>query len=186
MRSDKMRPDKKKRALGGMMLGSATHPHTPPLPHGAHGAHAAHSPAAAGGAPLETCRVAPYLTSLPALAPALPSLRLTTPSTTASAAAASAAAAASVASAAYERLSFPPFSAFDPALLAHQYAAAAAALGSGPGGLYQYPLGLANGLAALAAVHQDRLQSKNSSIADLRLKAKKHAEALGLGREKAV
>lgn len=68
-----------------------------------------------------------------------------------------------------------------------QYAAAAAAaLGSAPGGLYQYPLGLANGLAALAAVHQDRLQSKNSSIADLRLKAKKHAEALGLGREKAV
>lgn len=35
----------------------------------------------------------------------------------------------------------------------------------------QYPLNL----AALAAVH-----NKNSSIADLRLKAKKHAEALGL------
>lgn len=77
--------------------------------------------------------------------------------------------------------------------LCPQYAAAAAALGSAPGGLFsphQYPLGLANGLAnglaALAAVHQDRLQSKNSSIADLRLKAKKHAEALGLGREKAV
>lgn len=41
-------------------------------------------------------------------------------------------------------------------------------------------------VSPLAAVHQDRLQSKNSSIADLRLKAKKHAEALGLGREKAV
>lgn len=35
----------------------------------------------------------------------------------------------------------------------------------------QYPLNL----AALAAAH-----NKNSSIADLRLKAKKHAEALGL------
>lgn len=38
----------------------------------------------------------------------------------------------------------------------------------------QYPLGF----AALAAAH------KNSSIADLRLKARKHAEALGLAREK--
>lgn len=37
--------------------------------------------------------------------------------------------------------------------------------------LPQYPLSL----AALAAAH-----NKNSSIADLRLKAKKHAEALGL------
>lgn len=35
----------------------------------------------------------------------------------------------------------------------------------------QYPLSL----AALAAAH-----NKNSSIADLRLKAKKHAEALGI------
>ncbi len=39
------------------------------------------------------------------------------------------------------------------------------------------------GLATLAALHQDRLlASKNSSIADLRLKAKKHAEALLLER----
>lgn len=38
-------------------------------------------------------------------------------------------------------------------------------------------------LATLAALHQDRLlASKNSSIADLRLKAKKHAEALLLER----
>jgi short stature homeobox protein len=68
-----------------------------------------------------------------------------------------------------------------------QYAAAAAAMSSSSSPLVfchpQYPLGL----AALAAVHQDRLHSKNSSIADLRLKAKKHAEALGLTtREKAV
>lgn len=39
------------------------------------------------------------------------------------------------------------------------------------------------GLATLAAIHQDRLlASKNSSIADLRLKAKRHAEALLLER----
>jgi len=61
-----------------------------------------------------------------------------------------------------------------------QYAAAAAAMSSSSSPLVfchpQYPLGL----AALAAVHQDRLHSKNSSIADLRLKAKKHTEALGL------
>ncbi|XP_068083485.1 short stature homeobox protein 2-like [Anabrus simplex] len=104
--------------------------------------------------PLEPCRVAPYVN--------VPSLRL--PS-------------------AYDRLPFPAFSAFDPALLsaAHQYAAAAAAMQSGVFCHPQYPLGL----AALAAVHQDRLHSKNSSIADLRLKAKKHAEALGLAaREK--
>jgi short stature homeobox protein len=68
-----------------------------------------------------------------------------------------------------------------------QYAAAAAAMTSNSSPLVfchpQYPLGL----AALAAVHHDRLQSKNSSIADLRLKAKKHAEALGLTtREKTV
>ncbi|XP_054279108.1 short stature homeobox protein 2-like [Macrosteles quadrilineatus] len=84
-------------------------------------------------------------------------------------------------------LPFPPpatFSAFDPALLtaAHQYAAAAAALaapGTSPLLLChpQYSL-------ALAALHNDRLHSKNSSIADLRLKAKKHAEALELGRDK--
>ncbi|PSN43078.1 Short stature homeobox protein 2 [Blattella germanica] len=117
-----------------------------------------HSPPIA--TPLEPCRVAPYVN--------VPSLRLPT---------------------AYDRLPFPAFSAFDPALLtaAHQYAAAAAAMSSSSSPLVfchpQYPLGL----AALAAVHQDRLHSKNSSIADLRLKAKKHAEALGLTtREKTV
>ncbi|XP_049762383.1 short stature homeobox protein 2-like [Schistocerca cancellata] len=63
--------------------------------------------------------------------------------------------------------------AVDPTLL-HQYAVAAMyqAAPAGP-----YPLGLQ---AALAAVHRDRLQHKNHSIADLRLKARKHAEALGL------
>jgi len=38
-------------------------------------------------------------------------------------------------------------------------------------------------LAALAALHQDRLLTKNSSIADLRLKAKKHAEAISRDQE---
>lgn len=64
-----------------------------------------------------------------------------------------------------------------------QYAAAAVAVGGNTAAaaaasiLYhpQYPLEI----AALAVAH------KNSSIADLRLKAKKHAEALGLSpREK--
>lgn len=38
-------------------------------------------------------------------------------------------------------------------------------------------------LAALAALHQDRLLTKSSSIADLRLKAKKHAEAISRDQE---
>jgi short stature homeobox protein len=54
-----------------------------------------------------------------------------------------------------------------------QYAAAISGgnVGNGLFTIPQYPLGL----AALAVAH-----NKNSSIADLRLKAKKHAEALGL------
>ncbi|KAK9497164.1 hypothetical protein O3M35_004532 [Rhynocoris fuscipes] len=75
-------------------------------------------------------------------------------------------------------------SAFDPALItaAHQVylflsASAGAASGSPMLLCPQY------GLAALAALHHDRLLTKNSSIADLRLKAKRHAEALGLNRE---
>ncbi|XP_065332962.1 short stature homeobox protein 2-like [Cloeon dipterum] len=50
----------------------------------------------------------------------------------------------------------------------------------------QYPLGLQAALAAAAAQHERLLLSKNSSIADLRLKAKKHAEALGLPQERAA
>ncbi|XP_014289517.1 uncharacterized protein [Halyomorpha halys] len=85
------------------------------------------------------------------------------------------------------RLPFPPhagtFSAFDPAFIsaAHQYAAAAAALGPRASSLLFCP---EYGLAALAALHHERLLTKNSSIADLRLKAKKHAEALELIRQK--
>ncbi|KAF4521803.1 hypothetical protein B566_EDAN011388 [Ephemera danica] len=51
----------------------------------------------------------------------------------------------------------------------------------------QYPLGLQAALAAAAAAaaqHERLLLCKNSSIADLRLKAKKHAEALGLHEER--
>ncbi|XP_017785965.1 PREDICTED: short stature homeobox protein-like [Nicrophorus vespilloides] len=113
--------------------------------------------------PLEPCRVVPYMS--------VPALRgLSLPSS-------------AVALSAYDRLTlgtFPqpatPFSAFDSAFIsaAHQYAAAAVSVGSGSAASIlchpQYPLGF----AALAAAH------KNSSIADLRLKARKHAEALGL------
>ncbi|EDW28368.1 GL18987 [Drosophila persimilis] len=64
------------------------------------------------------------------------------------------------------------FSAFDPALIsvaAHQYAAAITN-GSGLFSVPQYSINL----AAFAAAH-----SKRSSIADLRMKAKKHSESLG-------
>ncbi|XP_037821029.1 pituitary homeobox 1 [Lucilia sericata] len=67
-------------------------------------------------------------------------------------------------------------SAFDPAILtatAHKYAAVMGNVNT-PTNIFtitQYPLNL----AAIAAA-----QSKNSSIADLRMKAKRHAESLGL------
>nr|XP_053640335.1 short stature homeobox protein 2-like [Cherax quadricarinatus] len=94
----------------------------------------------------------------------------------------------------YDRLPALPALSLDPALLsaAHQYAAAAVSLSAGMTGvsssssnpltspplLYYphptYPLAL----SALAAA--ERVSSKNSSIAELRLKARKHAEARGL------
>ncbi|KAJ3639728.1 hypothetical protein Zmor_003069 [Zophobas morio] len=125
-----------------------------------------HSPSTS--TPLEPCRVVPYMN-----VPALRGLTLTP---------------GSVALSNYDRLSSATFSqpgtafsAFDPAFItaAHQYAAAAVAVGGGPASILchpQYPLGF----AALAAAH------KNSSIADLRLKARKHAEALGLTSEKST
>ncbi|KAG4072812.1 hypothetical protein HA402_009635 [Bradysia odoriphaga] len=104
--------------------------------------------------PLEPCRVAPYVN--------LPSMRGTTVGTTSS-------------SSSSQHFSSASFSAFDPALIsaAHQYAAAISNSNCGVGifSIPQYPLNL----AALAAAH-----NKNSSIADLRLKARKHAEALGI------
>nr|XP_045606570.1 short stature homeobox protein 2-like [Procambarus clarkii] len=74
----------------------------------------------------------------------------------------------------YDRLPGLPTLSLDPALLsaAHQYAAAAVSLSASPHPTY--PLAL----SALAAA--ERVSSKNSSIAELRLKARKHAEALGL------
>ncbi|XP_060536859.1 short stature homeobox protein 2-like [Cylas formicarius] len=110
--------------------------------------------------PLEPCRVIPYMN-----VPALRGLTL---------------APGSVALSNYERLSTASFSqqgtafsAINSAFIsaAHQYAAAVA-VGSNPASILcpQYPLEF----AALAVAH------KNSSIADLRLKARKHAEALGL------
>ncbi|KAK0182553.1 hypothetical protein PV327_000681 [Microctonus hyperodae] len=66
-------------------------------------------------------------------------------------------------------------SAFDPAVL--HYAATGGLFCLPPSSHSQvHPLSLAASLAAAAA------RSKNSSIADLRLKARRHQEALGLGR----
>ncbi|KAI9586246.1 hypothetical protein GQX74_002093 [Glossina fuscipes] len=66
-------------------------------------------------------------------------------------------------------------SAFDPAIIsaaAHQYAAAIGNTNTTHMfSISQYPLNL----AAIAVAH-----SKSSSIADLRMKAKKHSESLGL------
>jgi len=129
--------------------------------------------------PLEACRVAPYV-SLPS------SLRVT-------AAAVQALNTPTVVSSNHHHASPSShftsrtgFPGFDPALLtvaAHQYAAAmssaAVSVRSVPTTVpvsstnplfhHHHPLNL----AALAVAH-----SKNSSIADLRLKAKKHAEAI--------
>ncbi|XP_050518939.1 short stature homeobox protein-like [Diabrotica virgifera virgifera] len=124
-----------------------------------------HSPPSS--TPLEPCRVIPYMN-----VPALRGISLTS---------------SSVALTNYDRLTTTPFSqqgtafsAINSAFIsaAHQYAAAAVAVGSGSAAAAaasilchpQYPLEF----AALAVAH------KNSSIADLRLKAKKHTEALGL------
>ncbi|XP_057657817.1 short stature homeobox protein-like [Diorhabda carinulata] len=129
-----------------------------------------HSPPSS--TPLEPCRVVPYMN-----VPALRGISLTSNS---------------VALTNYDRLSTTPFSqqgtafsAINSAFIsaAQQYAAAAVAVGGGSAAAAaasilchpQYPLEF----AALAVAH------KNSSIADLRLKAKKHTEALGLSsREK--
>ncbi|XP_014218359.1 retinal homeobox protein Rx2-like [Copidosoma floridanum] len=124
---------------------------------------------------LEACRVGPYL----------PGLRLHHPQIQPGSSSAAAVAAAVAAS-----------SAFDPAVL--HYAAAGglfclphgsgghhpAPMASGTGGngssgpSSAHPLGLAASLAAAAATSR----SKSSSIADLRLKARRHQEALGLER----
>ncbi|XP_066248750.1 short stature homeobox protein [Euwallacea similis] len=110
--------------------------------------------------PLEPCRVIPYMN-----VPALRGMSLGP---------------ASLGLANYERLSSTSFSQQSTAfstinsafITAAQQYAAAVAVGTPPGSILctQYPLEF----AALAVAH------KNSSIADLRLKAKKHAEALGL------
>ncbi|XP_055849334.1 aristaless-related homeobox protein-like [Episyrphus balteatus] len=112
--------------------------------------------------PLEPCRVAPYVN--------LPALRSTTSSSSQSASSSSSQHFASTSAAA----TAAAFSAFDPALIsaaAHQYAAAISNNSNGLFPIPQYPINL----AAIAAAH-----SKSSSIADLRMKAKKHAESLGL------
>ncbi|ENN74111.1 hypothetical protein D910_11522 [Dendroctonus ponderosae] len=117
------------------------------------------NPSPPSSTPLEPCRVIPYMN-----VPALRGISIGSN---------------------YERLTSSSFSqqgtafsAINSAFItaAHQYAAAVA-VGSNPASILcpQYPLEF----AALAVAH------KNSSIADLRLKARKHAEALGLSaREK--
>lgn len=103
---------------------------------------------------LEPCRVAPYL----------PALRLHPPPMQASGA------------------SVTVGSAFDPAVLHYAAAGGLFCLPPPPppppsaGHPAHHPLSLAASLAAAAA------RSKNSSIADLRLKARRHQEALGLDR----
>ncbi|KAH8287788.1 hypothetical protein KR018_000260 [Drosophila ironensis] len=140
--------------------------------------------------PLEPCRVAPYV-SLAALR------NSSVPPLPASAASANPQAAGSAPSGKVVTVDSPhppaitrsavkqfsstvaaaaAFSAFDPALIsvaAHQYAAAISN-GTVPAGLFSVPQYSIN-LAAFAAAH-----SKSSSIADLRMKAKKHSESLGL------
>ncbi|XP_064553486.1 short stature homeobox protein 2 [Drosophila montana] len=139
--------------------------------------------------PLEPCRVAPYVnlatirntnTSIMPSTNALSSVQHQSGKSAVSIVNNRAPSPAAVVSAAAEHFSgsvaaAAAFSAFDPAILsaaAHQYAAAISNR-SRPAGLFalpQYPLHL----AAFAAAH------KNSSIADLRMKAKKHSESLGL------
>ncbi|CAM1310794.1 SHOX2 (predicted) [Pycnogonum litorale] len=113
---------------------------------------------------LDTCRVAPYV-NLSSTAPNGPS---------------------SVRTPFDHRLPLhPAFTPFDP-ILAHQYAAAAAAMTAysnttSPAMVF-YPSAAHFGSLALSSALNtpERLSNKNSSIADLRLKAKKHAAALGL------
>nr|XP_031825315.1 short stature homeobox protein 2-like [Nomia melanderi] len=103
---------------------------------------------------LEPCRVAPYL----------PALRLHPPLQGASG-----------------NVTVAAGSAFDPAVLHYATAGGLFCLPPPPppptsGHPHSHPLSLAASLAAAAA------RSKNSSIADLRLKARRHQEALGLDR----
>ncbi|XP_068140056.1 short stature homeobox protein 2 [Drosophila tropicalis] len=140
------------------------------------------------GTPLEQCRVAPYInvsgmrtTSVSNLDPTstittLPSITISSNKIVADLSKTTISHSAvkhfsnTVAAAA-------AFSAFDPAIIsvaAHQYAAAIASGNGRPSGFFsfqQYPLNL----AAFSAIH-----NKDSSIADLRMKAKKHSESLGL------
>lgn len=104
---------------------------------------------------LEPCRVAPYL----------PALRLHPPMQGAG-----------------SNVNAAASSAFDPAVLHYAAAGGLFCLPPPPppppatSSNHPHPLSLAASLAAAAA------RSKNSSIADLRLKARRHQEALGLDR----
>ena len=104
---------------------------------------------------LEPCRVAPYLPALRLHPPLQSNANVNVGGSSSSASAVG--------------------SAFDPAVL--HYAAAGGFFCLPPTNhSHPHPLSLAASLAAAAA------RSKNSSIADLRLKARRHQEALGLDR----
>ncbi|KAH8389450.1 hypothetical protein KR200_003374 [Drosophila serrata] len=143
--------------------------------------------------PLEPCRVAPYVSlaalrssSVPSQHPTIATNASSQGSGSATTGKASNVDASSHSTPAISRSAVKQFSstvaaaaafsAFDPAIIsvaAHQYAAAITN-GTVPAGLFSVPQYSIN-LAAFAAAH-----SKSSSIADLRMKAKKHSESLGL------
>nr|XP_017025495.1 short stature homeobox protein 2 [Drosophila kikkawai] len=143
--------------------------------------------------PLEPCRVAPYVSlaalrssSVPSQHPTIATNASSQGSSSATTGKASSVDASSHSTPAISRSAVKQFSstvaaaaafsAFDPAIIsvaAHQYAAAITN-GTVPAGLFSVPQYSIN-LAAFAAAH-----SKSSSIADLRMKAKKHSESLGL------
>ncbi|XP_046865516.1 short stature homeobox protein isoform X2 [Drosophila willistoni] len=118
--------------------------------------------------PLEPCRVAPYINVSGMRTTSLPNLDATSTTTLPIQHFSNTVAAAAA------------FSAFDPAIISvavHQYAAAITSGNGRPSGFFslqQYPLYL----AAFSAIH-----NKDSSIADLRMKAKKHSESLGLATD---
>ncbi|KRG00402.1 uncharacterized protein Dwil_GK26874 [Drosophila willistoni] len=140
--------------------------------------------------PLEPCRVAPYINVSGMRTTSLPNLDATSTTTLPSITISSSKIVAdlsktSISHSAVQHFSntvaaAAAFSAFDPAIISvavHQYAAAITSGNGRPSGFFslqQYPLYL----AAFSAIH-----NKDSSIADLRMKAKKHSESLGLATD---
>ncbi|XP_076324297.1 uncharacterized protein LOC143232580 [Tachypleus tridentatus] len=115
----------------------------------------------AASTPIESSRIAPYI-NVSSTPPRLPQERYLVPTT-----------------------HYLPFA--DPTFLAaaHQYSVAAAAAAQVARGTHHHPSfylypSLTHPFSLSALLAADRLNNKNTSIADLRLKAQKHAAALGL------